>query len=191
MQHFQSTERTCDAKACHGGGCRRPAGWGTSHRGRAPCRLHGGCLPNVVARYEQQAALDFAINALGAEVDDEPLEAMLQAVRLASGTVAYWRRRVHGVEEPSETLTQGYERAILNLSRVAKAAVDAGVAERQVSLVARAAEEIALAAEEALATLPLSVAERTLFASAFGQVLARLEGAAHGVTRWRTVSTGA
>jgi hypothetical protein len=38
--------------------------------------------------------LEFAVGALGAEVSLDPLEALLQGVRIASGQVAYWRCRL-------------------------------------------------------------------------------------------------
>lgn len=176
MTPTKAMTRYCDARTRSGGTCRRPAGWGTPHPRRGRCKLHGGSTRSQCEHVAQEEALDFARNALGAEVDDDPLEAMLQAVRLASGTVAYWRTRLSGVEHPPEMVTQSFERATLNLSRVAKAAVDAGVDEKLVQIEGRMAERIALAFEEALAAEKVEIGMRTRLVTRFAEALARLEG---------------
>jgi hypothetical protein len=47
----QALERYCAARTRNGGPCKQPAGHGTPHPGKGPCKLHGGCMPNVVKRY--------------------------------------------------------------------------------------------------------------------------------------------
>jgi hypothetical protein len=168
--------KRCGARTRSDGECRKSAGWGTPHLGRGRCSLHGGCTPDHVKHAAREEALDFARNALGAEVADDPLDALLQAVRLASGAVAYWRLQLHEEPDPPERLREGFRLAVLDLAKISKAAVDAGVAERVVKITERMAEQITLAAEEGLAALKLDVAQRTLFARVFAQALERLEG---------------
>src|SRR2546422_8963044 len=86
--------RYCGATTRTGGRCRKAAGWGTSHPGRAYCRLHAGSTPSHQKAAAEAEAVEFARGALGSELAQDPLEALLQAVRLASGTVAYWRLEV-------------------------------------------------------------------------------------------------
>jgi hypothetical protein len=172
--------RHCEAKTRSGGLCRRPAGWGTPHPRRGRCKLHGGSTPAQIAHEAQGEALDFARGALGAEVSDDPLEAMLQSVRLASGVVAYWRVKLLQVETPTRADEEGYERALLTQQRIARAAVDSGVVEKQAAITDALAEQIVSAAKEALATVSLSVAERTRFASTFEQALNGRNDAAAG-----------
>lgn len=46
---------TCGAKNRQGGQCGKPAGWGTDHRGKGRCRLHGGCSPIKTGEYSKTA----------------------------------------------------------------------------------------------------------------------------------------
>jgi hypothetical protein len=70
-------------------------------------------LPAQIAHEAQGEALDFARGALGAEASDDPLEAMLQSVRLASGVVTYWRHKLARINAPTRADEEGYERALL------------------------------------------------------------------------------
>lgn len=42
----------CGAKTRAGTPCQQKAGWGTNHVGESRCKLHGGKLPQVEAKYE-------------------------------------------------------------------------------------------------------------------------------------------
>jgi hypothetical protein len=88
---------------------------------------------------------------------------------------AFGAGRLGDVETPSPTQIEGYRMAMLDLSRVSKAAIDAGVAERQVRLAERTAELLALAAEEALAAIQLNAERRAEFVRVFAESLRRLE----------------
>jgi hypothetical protein len=65
---------------------------------------------------------------------------------------------------------------VLDLAKVGKVAIDAGVAEKLVLISERMVGQIVLAAEEALAAIQLDAEQRTIFAQCFGEALARLEG---------------
>lgn len=165
----------CEAHARHGGRCRRPAGWGTVHKGRGPCRLHGGCLPNVIVHYEQEAAVAFARAALGDKVSIDPLEAMVQSVQLAAGIVEYYRMQLSEIEdEPSPALTRAYRRAVLDLSRCAATALKANVEERRSAMEEETANLIAGAIDRAAAPLELTRDERAAFAQRVGEELKAL-----------------
>jgi hypothetical protein len=170
--------RYCGGRTRSGTKCKRPAGWGTDHLGRGRCKLHGGSTPSHRKAAAAEEALEFARGALGSELDVGPLDALLLAVRLAAGSVAYYRLKLQAVPEGTDvpaTLVEGYERSLDRLTRSSKAAVDGGVAERQVRIAERVAERISLAAEEAMAELELAPAQRSRFAEAFGRALTRLE----------------
>ena len=109
------TRKLCGAKRLKvASKCRRPAGWGTDHAGRGRCKLHGGSTPDHRKAAARQEALDFVRNAMGAEVPVDPLEALLQAVRLAAGAVAYWRVRLrpHQEGEAPAALIAGLDAAL-------------------------------------------------------------------------------
>jgi hypothetical protein len=155
--------------------CKRGAGWGTSHPGYGRCKNHGGSLPNGIKAAAAEAAREFAVGMLGAEVDLSPTDAMLLAVKLASGQVAYYRLSLAAEADAPGALIDAYERAVERQARISKMALDAGVNERLVRIAERAAEQIALAAEEALKAMEASPDQRRQFASAFGTSLRRLE----------------
>jgi hypothetical protein len=161
--------RYCGGRTRSGTKCKRPAGWGTDHLGRGRCKLHGGSTPSHRKAAAAEEALEFARGALGSELDVGPLDALL---------LADYRLKLQAVPEGTDvpaTLVEGYERSLDRLTRSSKAAVDGGVAERQVRIAERVAERISLAAEEAMAELELAPAQRSRFAEAFGRALTRLE----------------
>lgn len=170
----------CRARTRSGSECQKSAGWGTPHPGRGRCSLHGGCTHDHVKHAARQEAMEFVVGALGHEMDIDPLDAALMAVRLAAGTVAYWRLSISDMcdegREPTMIQTEGYRQSVLDLSRVSKAAIDAGVAEKHVELAGRMAQRISLAFEEALAGIKLDAEQRALVVQTFSQALAQLEG---------------
>lgn len=168
----------CGAARKRGGPCRLPAGWGTAHIGRGPCRKHLGNVPNVRKRYARQEAIEQARELLGQEASSDPIEAMLQGVRLASSVVAYHRLKIASLDVITREDEEALEDAIGNLSIVAKRALDGGVAIKLVQITERMAEQITLPFEEAMHALKLSRKDRTLAVEVFTAGLAKLEGAA-------------
>jgi hypothetical protein len=146
--------------------CHRPAGWGTDHAGYGRCKLHGGKTPTHLKAAQRQQA-EQAVAALGLPREVEPHRALLEAVHRAAGHVAWLgevvgelerNAVVHGITR-SVQLPDGSRtveaRAAINvwvklyqdwhdrLVRVAKLAIDAGVAEREVRLAEAQAQELA------------------------------------------------
>lgn len=120
--------------------------------------------------------MDFAREVLGEEPGTDPVEALLMCVRLAAGSVAYFRAQLMEIEgEPSAALISSYRRALTDLSRFAKVADDAGAEERQLALTEEAANAIACAIERAAAPLELTHDEQAAFARRVGEELAALE----------------
>lgn len=172
--------RKCGATKRQGerGKCSKGAGWGTSHPGYGACKLHGGSTPSGIKAAAAEQAREFAVGMLGHEADVDPLSSALQAVRLAAGATAYYRVQLATLgRDAPDALIESYERAIERQARIAKTAVDAGVAERLVRIAERTAEQISLAAEEALAEVGAPPEMRREFAASFGRALARLEEA--------------
>jgi hypothetical protein len=125
----------------------------------------------------------FARAALGDEVSIDPLEAMLRSVRLAAGTVAYYRRQLFEIEgEPPPTLIQGFRKAVWDLSRFSTIALKAGVEEQRAALTDEAADLIARAINRAAAPLELSRDERAAFGRRVGEELKALEAPRREVT---------
>jgi hypothetical protein len=172
--------RRCGARTRSGGSCNKSAGAGTPHLGFGRCALHGGCTRDHVKHAARQEAMEFVAGALGWEMDIDPLDATLMAVRLAAGAVGYWRHQLAETQEegagPTNTQIEGFRAAVLDLSRISKTSIDAGAVENLAEISEQMAEQVAAAAEAALATLRIGRVERVEFITVFTQGLRQLEG---------------
>ena len=168
-------ERYCGAKlGKRPGVCRLKAGWGTEHPGVGPCRMHGGMLPNVVRKLARQEGQKMAIQ-WGIEADVDPFEGILQSVRMAYGAVAAFKSKIPQDAGPDHVAVIAWMASQKQAATIAKLAIDAGIAERQVQLAERMGEMIAMAHEDALADedLPPEVVAR--IAQRFSAGLLKLE----------------
>ncbi len=179
MSKAQSMQRYCGADKGYGRGlCKRAAGWGTPYN-TGPCVNHGGALPNVRKHHARLAALQFVEGQMGAEVDVDPIEAPIIALRLAGGIVQAWRTRIHENEGKSTAeMDEGLRLANMDFARIAKMANDAGVAERQTRMMERAAEQLSLLFEELVAAAQATRVQREAMLEAWVKGLARLEAPA-------------
>lgn len=178
MAASKSLAKVCGGRKQNGKGlCRRPRGWGTDHPGFGRCKHHGGSSPSgrKAAEREEVRLL------LGASLDVDPADALLQAVRRTAGLCAYFNQRVSELkvepEEPeqlSEWVRMEAE-ATERLARFSKSALDAGIAERRVRMAERAGELISTALERALQRTGVPARDRTRLAEAFATELAVLE----------------
>lgn len=147
----------------------RCANWAA--KGGNVCRFHGGNAPHVKAarqRRVEEAKLTAAAVTLGLPLEIDPAEALLQAVWEAAGNVAFYRELVQHLEHRWDEMNKAREngkRPLLEpdlfgvpaihvvvglydqerdrLARYAKAAVDAGIAERRVQIAEQQGEQIA------------------------------------------------
>jgi hypothetical protein len=118
----------------------------------------------------------FARAALGDEVGVDPLEAMFQSVRLAAGTVEYYRRQLFEIEgEPSPALIRAFRGAVWDLCRFSTTALKAGVEKQRSAMTEEAANLIAGAIDRAAAPLELTRDERAAFGQRVGEELKALE----------------
>lgn len=174
--------KLCAARKRQGEGtCTQIAGWGTTHPGTGPCKLHGGSTATHIsaARTEQARR---AVATYGLPRDIDPAAALLEEVHRTAGHVAWLGERIRELDEsalawgPTEvaekTATEFpgvdskeaarpsvwldlYHRERTHLVRVSKAALDAGISERLVRLAeqqgAMLAEVIRRSAEALLA----------------------------------------
>lgn len=125
--------------------CQNAAGYKTTHVGVGKCFLHGGSTPNHEKAAERQHAEQaVARYALPRTVD--PATALLEEVHRSAGVVAFLANIVNRIEEQQlvEATIAGKQPVVWlrllksereHLARVARSAVDAGIAERQVRMV--------------------------------------------------------
>lgn len=147
--------------------CRRPSGWGTDHVGYGACKLHGGSTPTH-RRHAVKLMLAHEITSLGQQLDITPEEAILQQVREAAGNVALYRQlvstfkleeggvwvRTESKAKPAEAerhiAVALYDQERDRLARLAKLAIDAGIAERLVRVAEAQGELLAQVVQRAL-----------------------------------------
>lgn len=154
-------DRYCSARKRQGtGNCHRPAGWGTTHPGTGRCKLHGGNTPdhNTAAKMEIARR---AVVTYGLPREVAPDVALLEEVHRSAGHVE-WLAGVVAAMEPKDLvwgITEQvdkqatefggvdtthkavpnvwltlYQQERKHLADVCKAALAAGIAERQVKL---------------------------------------------------------
>jgi len=130
--------------------CCRPAGWGTGHPGYGSCRDHGGLMESHEIAVQRQIATDLMDMYGKPNTSMDPNTALLQEVQRSSGHVEWLAELINSFEDRKQ-LTQYteatgvqasvwidlYHKERDRLVSSSKAALAAGVAERQV----RVAEE--------------------------------------------------
>jgi hypothetical protein len=169
--------KRCGARTRRGGECGRDAGWGTDHVGFGNCKLHGGCTPQGKTYGARLMALA-ELGPMGGEVDVNPLDALLYTVRRGSGLAALYRLQAEAAAADGKDAAVYADleaKALADLARWAKMAIDAGVAERMVRIAEGMGEQLAGALEEALEDAELSGDQRRGIVQRFAGSLARLE----------------
>lgn len=169
-------ENICGANTQRGKKCQLPAGQKTDHEGYGKCSFHGGNTPALVtsaAKYMGGDVIVKMTNAygLGGPVEITPDDALLQEVRRASGVVGFLQDRVNmfnfkfGEEPLSEAhkeLLEYYDKQRLMLAKVAKAAIDAGVAVAKVQMEREKGVQLVEVLREVFDALGLSLEQQRL-----------------------------
>jgi hypothetical protein len=163
----------CGARRKQGGGtCAHYAGMRTDHPGTGYCWLHTGRTENGNKHAAKLGAVEF-----GTLIDLEPGEALLLAVKISAGQIAYYRSLLKNADiDPFERriITSQFDSERDRIVRAAKAAADSGIAERQIRLAEAAGAELAQLIGGILDELGLDESQRerlpSIMAEAFGQV---------------------
>ncbi len=158
--------RRCTATARSGNRCKKAAIIGAK-----VCRAHGGAAPQVKAKAKKRVEKEIAQKAVvlyGLPREIEPHQALLEEVHRTAGHVAWLGQVVQEIKD-QQKLTHGVTKTIQlpdgsrrveasaavniwlqlyqeerdRLVRVARSAIEAGVAERQVRLAEQQAEQLA------------------------------------------------
>lgn len=152
--------------------------------GKAKCRFHGAASPQAqranARRREERRATDEATSALkryeaigGPELAaKEPLEALIEAVTVAWRMVTFLRQHVsensilwakdHLEDARAEIHVDLLERWVKVLGVVSKAALEAGVQERQITIAEQQAEMILRLLDGVLEDLQLTEKQRRI-----------------------------
>lgn len=144
--------------------CRHGAGMRTDHPGAGRCWLHGGRTPSGKAHADREAAQQ-QLTKLGIPIQVDPIQALLQEVCEAAGNVAFLRQQVQELDAKSvasSAMVVLYNEERERLAKVAKAAVDAGIADRQVRLAEQQAMTLVHVVRVVLSRLGLPDSRREL-----------------------------
>lgn len=143
----RSAQLLCGARKKNGELCRAFSGQGTDHPGIGKCKFHGGSTRNhrthaIVERAKTRAA------RLGESYEMEPVEALLWMVNLSAGQVHYLGEELAAIDGPRTSGESLIFQRLWNeerdrLARISKAALDAGVTERAITLAERTGAAIA------------------------------------------------
>lgn len=148
----------------HEGNCQRPAGWGTPHPGSGRCKLHGGCMPNVVKAELNRAIEREARTAFGrlAEVStpvDNPLSALAELAGHVTAWMTFCGERVAALEQLAYSGIAGeqikgeivlWERALDRCNTVLGTYARLNIDERLATISERQAEIVLAAIDAAL-----------------------------------------
>jgi hypothetical protein len=142
----------CNAKKKNGERCRAFAGQGTDHFGIGTCKFHGGATRHHYKHAVKVAAKREMVK-YGAPINIHPNEALLAMLYLSSGHVAWLHSEIANYDENArngkkklfdeQMLLMLYSDERDRVARIAKAAIDCGIAERQVALMERCGTSIA------------------------------------------------
>lgn len=166
----------CDAIKPNKQKCGLPAGYGTDHPGKGPCKHHFGNTARVVRGAALDDAKDVArvLTGMGVTADMDPGEVLRWEVNNTLGHVA-WHRAVidtwqllnkDGSANPlSPDQAEFYERYLAereHLIKAARMAIAADVEGRAMRLAEQEAAQLADAVEQILNLLRLTAAQREL-----------------------------
>ena len=160
--------------------CKQAAGLGTDHPGWGRCKFHGGSTQSGKTSALKEK-LSEKERFLGNEVVIEPTEALLGEIRRTAGHVNWLHGQIlrfgddmgdngssvvlfqiGDVGQMKASWVKLYQDERTHLVKVAKMALDAGVAERQVKLAESQGELIATALRGILKDLGLSAEQEAL-----------------------------
>ncbi len=136
------------------------AGYGTDHKGFGRCKFHGGSTPNHMVHAVTEAVTARSA-AYGEPVAVDPMTALVAEVHRTAGHIAWLGGELQRHPDPAafeaRVLLKHYQQEREHLVRVSKAAIDSGVAEREVRLAedqGRLLTEIIYAVIRSLALTP-------------------------------------
>jgi len=170
------------------GVCDKRAGWGTVHEGAGYCRWHEKLVDGKMAGgdgYRGRTGAWVMAHGFARALDVSPWEALLTAVKIAAGRVAFIEAKLGEANRDEDLMPEGelawwVRQAEMwhdRMAKVAKMAIDAGVAERMVRQVELEAEMMLKATQLTFAELGLDDVTRERALGMMGKHLLELESA--------------
>lgn len=162
-------EETCGAFVRkRNGPCGLPRGWGTNHPGSGHCKWHFGNTSSGVKTAAKEAGLRILKYTNPIEID--PTAALLQELYRTAGMVQYLDTKIQRWELDTDVEIPDSQQQWLRVHReerrhmvqVAKLALDAGIAEREIQLAEQQGMILASAIEQILERLELTPTQTSM-----------------------------
>lgn len=171
----------CGAKTRSGASCTQIAGWGTDHVGFGNCRFHFGATPNGRTHaIREQATAEAA--RLGFAIETDPHEALAAVVNILVGSTNYLQAKVAELDQDEgldgdrlHPTVRALHLVLEQLQRAAKAAADAGVAQRAIELDEAVVHRLGDALLQAMQDVDLSALQELQLRESLSRRLAALE----------------
>jgi hypothetical protein len=181
------THKHCGARMPKGRFCKLPAGHDTDHPGIGTCSRHGGKSPiglkSTGVELAHKGIIDPKVSAADM-IEIEPHNGLLIAVRSSAGEFFYWMQKIRENPESMQIVREMRE-SRMQMARLSKMALDAGLAERQVQLQERMADLMARFAVNLLQGLDLTPEQQGRVPQLLEQTLLGLEDASEYPTTKR------
>lgn len=170
------------------GVCDKRAGWGTAHEGAGYCRWHEKLVDDKRAGgdgYRGRVGAWVMAHGFAKALNVTPWEALLTAVKIAAGRVAFIEAKLGEATDDSQLEAAGElawwvrqgELWHDRMAKVSKMAIDAGVAERMIRQVELEAENMLEATQRTFAELGLDESTRERALGIMSRHLLELEAA--------------
>lgn len=166
--------------------CQLDAGRGTGHFGYGACSLHGGNTPTLETNGARKAGGEIIMKmakGYGMPVKIDPHQALLDEVARCAGHVAFLKDRIDFFElelgtqvlvPAMEQLIEMYRQERLMLTKAAKMAIDAGIAEQRVAMERAKGMLLVDVLKEVFGGLQLTVEQQRLLPTLVPAALRRL-----------------
>jgi hypothetical protein len=138
----------CGAKKKDGNTCRKFAGEGTEHFGVGRCKYHLGNSQkhkkHAVMLEAKRTMVEF-----GQSIEVEPAEALLGVLHLSAGHLNWLREELAATSKKQkatfdgQVLLRAWDEERDRIARISKAALDVGIAAKQIELAERYGEQLA------------------------------------------------
>jgi hypothetical protein len=139
----------CGAKKKNGDTCRAFAGQGTDHPGIGTCKFHlGNSQKHKTHAAKQEAMAKWAERTkFGEPLEVGPAEALLGVLHLSAGHLAWIRDELARIKDKrkheAQVLMRLWDEERDRIARISKAALDVGVAEKQIQIAESYGQQLA------------------------------------------------
>jgi hypothetical protein len=135
------------------------AGYGTDHKGFGRCKFHGGSTPNHMT-HALSEAVTTRFGAYGSPIPVDPMTALTMEIHRTAGHIEWLSVELQSHQDPStfeaRVLMKHYQQERGHLIKASTAAINSGVAEREVKLAEDQGRRLVAVIQSVLSSLSLT-----------------------------------